>query len=436
MAAKSGNVLGAIGGLAGLGGLSDVANAANFAGAVKSGNPLAILSSGAGLGGTDLSGLANSAGLNELNNIGGYNVNDVAKAYQTAKALKSGDPTSIISSLGGYAGGVGQPSDSYTPFPTDPSDTFSSIQEPLPRNIATKPIESSIGEVSQEIPSINANPYEMPQLPSLPSVPSGLTPFSPSGPTDYSGSSFNDAFARARANGDQTFIWNGKPYNTQLAPNPSTPPNDSVGGGRGGQGGMTAQQSNSSYAPAPSTNPLASFVNSLIPSAQAGALPTSKPQDLASQIPGQKYAAPPSTYDQNNSIFGRVADELGLPQEFQRNFSNTLNALPGVNLPFGAVGKFAGAADELGAIGNEGKYAEQASRFTPQSPVWESVLKDMRQDVTTKYNFDTQKLLEKAIDAVNRGDPAESYRIIENSPKLRQLMLDFSKNIGFQWECN
>jgi hypothetical protein len=105
IAAKQGNILGAIGGAAGLGGLTSLSNAANFAGALKSGNPLSILSSGANLGGSDLSGVANAVGLGGLTdlNLGGLGVSDALKAQNVVKAVQSGNPTAIISALGGYA---------------------------------------------------------------------------------------------------------------------------------------------------------------------------------------------------------------------------------------------------------------------------------------------------------------------------------------------
>jgi hypothetical protein len=56
---------------------------------------------------------------------------------------------------------------------------------------------------------------------------------------DYSGQPFGSAFSAARASGDSVFNWNGKAYNTNLA---AAPTYDSVGGGRGGQGGPTAEQ--------------------------------------------------------------------------------------------------------------------------------------------------------------------------------------------------
>jgi hypothetical protein len=88
IAAKQGNVLGAIAGAAGLGnmagisGMADVANAARFASAVKSGDPLAIAFSGANLGG--------------VTNIGGVDLKDISKTIGAVKAIESGDPLTMM----------------------------------------------------------------------------------------------------------------------------------------------------------------------------------------------------------------------------------------------------------------------------------------------------------------------------------------------------
>lgn len=216
IAASQGNVLGAIAGAAGLGGYSDIANAANFAGAVKSGNPLGIISSGANLGGMDLSGVADASGLGDLNNIGGFNISDAAKAYRAVKAIQSGDPSAIISTVGGYIQDQNNqrpasPLDSVVPFPTDRSSTFSGLEEPRERALANRPINSSItGEIDpSDIPSIGANPIDFSELPQFQAV---------SQTKDLSGKSFGSAFAQARASGAKEFLWNGNVYNTNLAP--------------------------------------------------------------------------------------------------------------------------------------------------------------------------------------------------------------------------
>ncbi len=110
IAAKQGNPLGVItnlagmGGIAGISGMADVAKAAKFAGAVQSGDPLAMLFSG-----------ANMAGVND---IGGINLKDVAKTVGAVKAIESGDPLALLPYLSSIA-----PKDSGLSPSTEPSST-------------------------------------------------------------------------------------------------------------------------------------------------------------------------------------------------------------------------------------------------------------------------------------------------------------------------
>jgi hypothetical protein len=88
VAAKQGNVLGAIAGaaglgnMAGIGGMADIANAAKYANVLKSGDPLAILMAGANAGG--------------VTDVGGFDLKDISKSIGAAKALQSGDPLAIL----------------------------------------------------------------------------------------------------------------------------------------------------------------------------------------------------------------------------------------------------------------------------------------------------------------------------------------------------
>ena len=88
IAAKQGNILGAVAGAAGLGsmagisGMADIANAAKFAGALKSGDPLAIAMAGANAGG--------------ISDIGGVDLKDISKTIGAVKAIESGDPLAIL----------------------------------------------------------------------------------------------------------------------------------------------------------------------------------------------------------------------------------------------------------------------------------------------------------------------------------------------------
>jgi hypothetical protein len=88
IAAKKGNVLGAIAGaaglgnMAGIGGMADIANAAKYANVLKSGDPLAILMAGANAGG--------------VSDVGGFDLKDISKTIGAVKALESGDPLAIL----------------------------------------------------------------------------------------------------------------------------------------------------------------------------------------------------------------------------------------------------------------------------------------------------------------------------------------------------
>lgn len=436
IAAGQGNVLGAIAGAAGLGGYSDIANAANFAGAVQSGNPLGILSSGANLGGADLSGVANAAGLGDLTNIGGYNINDAVKMYQTAKAIQSGDPSAIISAVGGYA--MGNQGDQGTPPPADnsyvpfPSDTFNPSSD---RPAANLPVDSSINTDDMETRRITA-PDLSTLLPELPPIvaeePPVAAPQTPEAPRlkDYSGISYNSAFAQARASGDKEFTWNGREFNTNLAPN--KPAYDSVGGGRGVQGGPTAEQlasyTGGTVGKLPTTpSEFAQWATSIFPSAEASALPKSTYSPV-SEIPGYGGPVPSSTNDQNNSMAGRFADELGLPQEFQRNFGNTLNALPGLNFPVGALGRGVGAAEEaLGGLSSAGKYAPEATRLSSNDPM--KLFKAIDQ---MPVNSATRETTEKAMQLLASGDNLGAYQLLNANPATRTALQQYSGARGYQ----
>lgn len=476
IAAKQGNVLGAIGGFAGLGGLTNVANAANFAGAVKNKNILGMLSSGANLGGTDLGGLADAAGLGDVRagleglNLGGLGVSDALKAHRTVEAIKSGDPTSMIYALGGYAKeAANRDQNSADPSSNELVKLLADKRAP---NIPVEDRQFALPSVDEDF----ASSYGLPKfggknltamLPDLPSIdedfPSSLPdlpkvaeaqnePTESASKTDMSGKPFGSAFAQARASGEREFTWNGKTYNTNLASQEiakESPSYDSVGGGRGGQGGATSEQfarANAVRGNTPQTD-VAKFVSSLFPSAEAGSLPANRGQDLASQIPGQSYKAPASTYDQENSAAGRLADALGLPQEFQRNVSNTLNALPGMNMPVGAIrgvnsaSRVAGSADELGAS----KYFDEAGRYIPGSnaykaPEYASEATRMTADPMKMFKMiqdlpnDVYRTsaVQNALKAIANGDEVAAFKALESNPYAKKELLKYAEKIGAQ----
>jgi hypothetical protein len=393
LAAKSGNVLGAISGAAGLGGLSDIANAANFAGAVRSGNPLAAITTGANLGGIDLGGLVDASGIKDFTKIGDYDITDVVKAAQTAKAIKTGDPSAIISAIGDYTSrGDGAPS---VPSPAEPSIDLP--ETPTISRFANREAPDPFASVGTEtMPSI-----EMPDLVST--LPGFIS--------EPSVAKSNEAPKRVVA---------------------KQPTYDSVGGGRGGQGGATAEEIaayNRSQMPISTakSRTAGDLFTSLFPSAEASTLPSSRQADSASQIPGQSYKAPASTYDDNNSAFGRVADALGLPQEFQRNVSNTLSALPGVNLPFGALARGVGAADEgIASLSSAGKYAPEASRLTAEPNKMFKMIDSFPADIQNL------SAVQNAMKALSNNDGVAAFRALESNPFAKKAMLDYAKKLGYQ----
>lgn len=167
---------------------------------------------------------------------------------------------------------------------------------------------------------------------------------------------------------------------------------------------------------------LASTFNSLpsiIPSAQAGELPKAAPQDLASQIPGQRTPAPASTYDQTNSYFGRLADTMGIPQEYQRNISNTLNAMSGFTSPISTVNRAVGTASkgleatpEMIAKAEQAKKVAETQRLLPPAKAGLEALDEASQATRTaaeaarrargvEQDIDAARAAEQSVNAAN-----------------------------------
>ena len=82
---------------------------------------------------------------------------------------------------------------------------------------------------------------------------------------------------------------------------------------------------------------------------------------LVAQIPGGNGGTPAPAPVDTRTIFGKGADYLGIPEGFQREFSNTLNALGGYSAP-AAAAKGARAADELAATPEMIAKAAEAKR--------------------------------------------------------------------------
>jgi hypothetical protein len=94
---------------------------------------------------------------------------------------------------------------------------------------------------------------------------------------------------------------------------------------------------------------IAARMTALMPMGSAQAeppAPTPTPTPSAvNQIPGDPYQTPAA--QDSSTFFGRAADYIGVPEEYQRNISNTLNALGGWTAPVAAAGRVGAASKAL-----------------------------------------------------------------------------------------
>jgi hypothetical protein len=131
-------------------------------------------------------------------------------------------------------------------------------------------------------------------------------------------------------------------------------------------------------------------------------------------------------------MIGRLADELGLPQELQRNISNTLSALPGVNMPVGAVGRLAGAADDAAgakyldkaARTGDGSMYVEPTRLTADPMKMFKMIQDLPNDV---YRTTA---VQNALKAIAEGDNVAAYRALESNPSARKELLKYAEKLG------
>jgi hypothetical protein len=131
-------------------------------------------------------------------------------------------------------------------------------------------------------------------------------------------------------------------------------------------------------APAPTTEPAPAEQGAafgIYPKSGARTVPVVTAEDKAAvaaadaaraaavaQIPGGSSGTPAPAPVDTRTIFGKGADYLGVPEGFQREFSNTLNAMGGYSAPFRAA-KGISAADELAATPEMIAKAAEAKRI-------------------------------------------------------------------------
>jgi len=135
-----------------------------------------------------------------------------------------------------------------------------------------------------------------------------------------------------------------------------------------------------------------------------------KRQALLNQIPGQTAKAP--TYKDENTYFGGLADRLEIPQEVQRNISNTLNATSGFTAPIGGVNRAAATVSKgLEPTAEMIQKAEQAAQVA-----------------STPRLLPPAKAGLEALDETSAATRAAA----ENARRMRQLEEDRKAAVGAQ----
>jgi hypothetical protein len=278
---------------------------------------------------------------------------------------------------------------------------------------------------------------------------------------------FGRAFAQARLAGDKTFNWQGGSYTTDLASPTGSKVAAAVSGGRGRQGGATAEELAKYFggqAPAgfdsigggrggqggPTAEELAAYAKS---SGEA------RPQELGPYVgyPGFKMnpkmgdinqVADPRTLAAVKGFFGQAPDQQG--------FSVLNQDAAGIRRAgeagyYGGIGALlAGpAAKGLGAASkgiaslvdkgedsadyitrvlsqNTGAGVSDPSRLSAMSRQFPNMLLDMASNPATKNTAD------QALALMNAGDQAAAFRLINSNPVASAAMQQYAGRLGFQ----
>ena len=132
--------------------------------------------------------------------------------------------------------------------------------------------------------------------------------------------------------------------------------------------------------------------------------------DVVNQIPGQTSKAP--AYKDENTYFGGLADQAGIPLEAQRNISNAINATSGITAPIGRVNRAAsGIAKGLEPTAEMIQKAEQAAQVA-----------------STPRLLPPAKAGLEALDETS----AATRAVAENARRMRQLEEDRKAATGAQ----
>ena len=278
---------------------------------------------------------------------------------------------------------------------------------------------------------------------------------------------FGRAFAQARLAGDKTFNWQGGSYTTDLASPTGSKVSAAVSGGRGRQGGATAEELAKYFggqAPAgfdsigggrggqggPTAEELAAYIQS---SGQA------KPQELGPFIGYPSFKMNPKMGDINQvadprtlaavkGFFGQAPDQQGFsvmhPDSAGIRSAGEAGYYGGIGaLLAGPAAKGLGAAskgiaslvdkgeDSADYITrvlsqNTGAGVADPTRLSNTSRQFPNMLMDM------SINPATRNVADQALALFNAGDQAGAFRLINSNPTANAAMQQFAGRMGYQ----
>jgi hypothetical protein len=138
-------------------------------------------------------------------------------------------------------------------------------------------------------------------------------------------------------------------------------------------------------------------------------------------IPLYKAGETPNTTQPKDErgIFERGADYLGIPQEFQRNASNTLNALGGYSAPAAGITKLVGGATPE-AVAAAGAAAQKANTLRIAPPVAEGIAALAPEAQATRLAAETARRTRLLTEDQKAAVAAENAVKAANAPRIAE----------------
>jgi hypothetical protein len=360
------------------------------------------------------------------------------------------------------AGGSGYPGDSYSDYGYAGGDEYSYRDGSSGRGgegaFSYEMFDTGSGAGAGDFTGSNAADFG-----ALTDVSPAAQPAAPSEPVP-----FGKAFAQARLGGAKTFEWQGKSYTTELAasPKPATsaaspavpspvrsaqPPAapDSVGGGRGVQGGPTAEELAAYASSQGDTGPFVGYGNAfkVNPQTYKDINDVNDPKTLAF-VSGLMGTAPDrlgySVLNPNAEGIrkaGTAGFAAGTAAQIAPAAAGLRAALPSMRGPSALenyLAQSAGSTDR----GLDALLASNRKPDTYAAPTPRTVGDPARLSAASRqfpqmldqlpYGPKTKSTIDKATDLANAGDTTAAFRLIESNPATFAAMQNYAGNLGFR----